>query len=99
LHPTDAFQPHWPVLVRRSLTSCQIPYRNLNNRKGIKQLRTDFYGRIRSQKDQTEYLVEKLRENRDPVSKKFRYMLPSVRIDGSGTDPPDQYELVIRKLL
>lgn len=52
-----------------------FPRRRLNDLFGVMKLREEFYGRIASQVDQTEWLVHILRENRDSVTGKFNYYL------------------------
>lgn len=45
----------------------------------ITELRKEFYVRVGSQKDQTEWLITKLREYRDPTTRKFQYFILQVR--------------------
>ena len=44
----------------------------------ILAVREEFYSDIKGQSDQTEFLVHKLREFRDPVTDQFRFFLPKV---------------------
>lgn len=51
-------------------------------------MRFEFYERIPNQKDQTEYLLQQLREFLDPASSKINFYLPQVRPVSSSRSRP-----------